>query len=77
MPTKLPITKNFKERVKYEMGIRGIKPVEMAAAINIAERTFYARLASPERFTLGEIDAMARKMHLESNDLLFGTISKG
>ena len=73
---KQQITKNFKERVKYEMGIRDIKPVEMAAAISIAERTFYARLACPERFTLGEIDAMARKMHLESNDLLFGTISK-
>jgi hypothetical protein len=74
---KQQITRNFKERVKYEMGIRDIKPVEMAAAINIAERTFYARLACPERFTLGEIDAMARKMHLESNDLLFGNLSKG
>jgi len=73
---KQAITKNFKERVKYEMGIRGIKPAEMAVAINLAERTFYTRLANPADFTLGEIDAMARKMHLESSDLLFGHLSQ-
>lgn len=70
-------TKNLKERVKYEMGIRGIKPAEMAAVVDLAERTFYARLACPNRFTLGEIDAMARKLHLESSELLFGNLSHG
>ena len=75
--SKIPAIKNLKERVKYEMGIRDIRPFEMAAAICMAERTFYARLARPERFTLGEIDAMAKKMHLESNDLLFGHLSNG
>ena len=74
--TKHVITKNFRERVKYEMGIRGIKPIEMAATVQMAERTFYTRLANPDRFTLGEVDAMARKMHLESNDLLFGNLSQ-
>lgn len=70
-------TKNLKERVKYEMGIRGIKPAEMATVVDLAERTFYARLACPNRFTLGEIDAMARKLHLESSELLFGNLSQG
>lgn len=70
-------TKNLKERVKYEMGIRGIKPSEMAAVVDLAERTFYARLACPNRFTLGEIDAMARKLRLESSELLFGNLSQG
>jgi len=70
-------TKNLKERVKYEMGIRGIKPSDMAAVVDLAERTFYARLACPNRFTLGEIDAMARKLHLESSELLFGNLSQG
>lgn len=71
------LTKNLKERVKHEMAIRGIKPAEMAAVVGLAERTFYARLACPSRFTLGEIDAMARKLHLESSELLFGNLSQG
>ena len=71
------LTKNLKERVKYEMAIRGIKPAEMAAVVGLAERTFYARLACPSRFTLGEIDAMAQKMHLEPSELLFGHLSQG
>ncbi len=51
------------------MSIRGIKLAEMTTVVNLAKRTFYARLACPTRFTLGEIDTMARKLHLESREL--------
>jgi hypothetical protein len=71
------MTKNLKERVKYEMAIRGIKPAEMAVVVGLAQRTFYARLACPSRFTLGEVEAMAQRMHLEPGELLFGSLSQG
>jgi hypothetical protein len=35
-------TKNLKERVRYEMGIRGIKPAEMTAVVELTERNLYA-----------------------------------
>lgn len=68
------ITKNIKARVKYEMEIRSIKPLEMAAALGMAQRTFYERLSKPETITLGEIEKIAKKLNKKPEELFFSQV---
>ena len=47
----------------------GISRVELAAAMGISVRTFESRMADPERLTLREMRAIARKLHCSIADL--------
>ena len=47
----------------------GISRVELAAAMGISVRTFENRMADPERLTLREMRAIARKLHCSIADL--------
>lgn len=47
----------------------GISRVELAAAMGISVRTFENRMADPERLTLREMRAIAKKLHCSIADL--------
>ena len=47
----------------------GISRVELAAAMGISVRTFENRMADPERLTLREMRAIAKKLHCSISDL--------
>lgn len=47
-------------------------PLEMAAALRMGQSTFYDRLKHPEKFTLGEVASMAKKLRVKEQELLYG-----
>ena len=59
-------------RIKAYMALQGIIPQEMAAALRMGKSTFYDRLNHPDKFTLGEIAAIAKKLRVKEQELLYG-----
>ena len=49
--------------IHSRLQLYGISRVELAAAMGISVRTFESRMADPERLTLREMRAIARKLH--------------
>ena len=55
--------------IHSRLQLYGINRVELAAAMGISVRTFESRMADPERLTLREMRAIARKLHCSIADL--------
>ena len=55
--------------IHSRLQLYGISRVELAAAMGISVRTFESRMADPERLTLREMRAIARKLHCSIADL--------
>lgn len=55
--------------IHSRLQLYGISRVELAAAMGISVRTFENRMADPERLTLREMRAIARKLHCSIADL--------
>lgn len=55
--------------IRSRLQLYGISRVELAAAMGISVRTFESRMADPERLTLREMRAIARKLHCSIADL--------
>ena len=58
-----------KDYIYSRLQLYGISRVELAAAMGISVRTFENRMADPERLTLREMRAIARKLHCSIADL--------
>ena len=58
-----------KDYIYSRLQLYGISRVELAAAMGISVRTFESRMADPERLTLREMRAIARKLHCSIADL--------
>ena len=54
--------------IHSRLQLYGISRVELAAAMGISVRTFESRMADPERLTLREMRAIARKLHCSIAD---------
>ena len=61
-----PITSNL----RGEMARRGISGEEMAEQMCMSISTYYLRLRSPEKFTIGELRQAAKFLKLNLEDLL-------
>ena len=58
-----------KSYIHSRLQLYGISRVELAAAMGISVRTFENRMADPERLTLREMRAIAKKLHCSIADL--------
>ena len=58
-----------KDYIYSRLQLYGISRVELAAAMGISVRTFENRMADPERLTLREMRAIAKKLHCSIADL--------
>ena len=59
----------MKQIIESKRMLYGISRVELAAAMGISVRTFESRMADPERLTLREMRAIAKKLHCSIADL--------
>ena len=58
-----------KDYIYSRLQLYGTSRVELAAAMGISVRTFENRMADPERLTLREMRAIAKKLHCSIADL--------
>lgn len=57
--------KDFQRAILSQMVFTGIGRAELAAAARMSERTLRTKLKSPERFTLGELRLIGRKLGMD------------
>lgn len=62
-------------RIKYDAALRGISDKEIAAAMRRTERCLSSRKNEPEKFLLGELEIIAKKLKITITIGPDGTVS--
>lgn len=64
--------KQMRFTIEHYLNVRGKTVAEAAKYMCIGETTFRRRLESPGKFSLEELDNMARLLNVSMNDLVYG-----
>ena len=60
--------------IDYLCCLRGKKKDDIADYIGMGRTTFYARLKTPQEFTLKQLDDMARFLNVTTEDITYGSL---
>lgn len=60
--------------IDYLCCLRGKKKDDIADYIGMGRTTFYARLKTPQEFTLKQLDDMARFLNVTTEDIIYGSL---
>lgn len=60
--------------IDYLCSLREKKKDDIADYIGMGRTTFYARMKSPQDFTLRELDDMARFLNVTTEDITYGSL---
>lgn len=68
------VYRRLPENIRLLMAKYDIDPAEVAAALNIAKRTFGEKRRTPWDLSLGQIEIIAKVLHTDPATLMYGEI---